>query len=281
LEHASDGPSALAIARAGNVDVLLLGCDLASNEATEILRLSKQMVLPTSVISLVQGGDLAAALSALHEGAADVLQKPLCVDSTEASLLRTLNVARMRGGNRSAQQALQTASMTHQFRTDELAAMRFGLELADRLVLGGWLDLNGRTRFELAFQEALANAIEHGNLELDSRWREEIDASGQDRYSSIKRERLTQENYAGRVISIRLTFDAAAAIFEVQIKDQGPGFVIERLGQDTAKRVAVQGVAVHGRGLKLMKECVDSVEYTDAGRTITLSKMLRRTHKSE
>ncbi|MCB0330211.1 MAG: ATP-binding protein [Bdellovibrionales bacterium] len=121
---------------------------------------------------------------------------------------------------------------------------------------------------ELAFQEALANAFEHGNLELKSEWREEVDAQGIDRFSKMKEERLRDSTYADRLIQI--FFEMVDGKLSIEIQDSGPGF-------DVKKRRTVQDdgtVKCHGRGLTLMELVMDEVKYSDNGRRIHLSKNL-------
>jgi len=94
----------------------------------------------------------------------------------------------------------------------------------------------------LAAEEALVNAIRHGN--------------GQDPKKRVQ-------------ISCRLRED----VVRIEIGDEGPGFDIQAVPDPTAAdRLAVPG----GRGLALMKAFMSHVEYSHRGRRVTLVKRRSR-----
>ncbi|MCI5064840.1 ATP-binding protein [bacterium] len=128
-------------------------------------------------------------------------------------------------------------------------------------------------QIELAFQEALFNAHEHGNLELRSSWREEIDEQGRDKYSKIKEQRLKDPHYAKRQLEISLQL--ADNILRIEIRDQGSGFSYDSYMKGGESLEGDEVVQVHGRGIKLMNLVMSSVEYSDGGRCVSLSKSFR------
>ena len=127
-------------------------------------------------------------------------------------------------------------------------------------------DLTEALQVELAFQEALANAYEHGNLELESEWREEIDASGVDKFSRIKEERLRDSTYANRLIQIFLSITDGN--LQVEIQDEGKGFPFKKSKNGGSQ----EDVKTYGRGRRLMTLVMDDVQYSEGGRKIKLTK---------
>lgn len=119
-------------------------------------------------------------------------------------------------------------------------------------------------KLELVFQEAIANAFEHGNLELKSEWREILDNDGIDQFSRRKLQRLRDRRYSKREILVSLSFAHGELCIEVE--DQGPGFNVE----DKMKPDADGVVRCHGRGLALMNLVMDSVSFSNGGRKVCL-----------
>src|SRR5437868_7136875 len=92
---------------------------------------------------------------------------------------------------------------------------------------------------KLALEEALVNAIKHGN-QLD------------------------------RAKSVRVTYHVCADRFEVQITDEGPGFDPGDVPDPTAPENIERPC---GRGLLLMRHYMTEVAYHDQGRAVRMSKL--------
>ena len=156
----------------------------------------------------------------------------------------------------------------HVFRSDELASMRVDLSVIDGLVTNGILNARVRKQVELAFQEALSNSLEHGNLELDSAWREEFDARGVDRYSVTRAERLMDPKFGSRKVTIIVECDEER--LEIRIGDEGPGFI------PRPRAISEGDTLSSGRGLALIEECLDEVRYERGGREVVMRKKLKK-----
>ena len=79
-------------------------------------------------------------------------------------------------------------------------------------------DRNERIRVGIALNEALLNAIQHGNLELDSDLRQEEEQVFRD----LGEERRRQPPYRDRRVHVRATLSRSEAVYVVE--DEGPGF---------------------------------------------------------
>lgn len=156
----------------------------------------------------------------------------------------------------------------HVFRSDELADQRVNLAVVDQLVDSGQLDKRVRMQLELAFQEALSNSLEHGNLELDSAWREDVDSLGVDRYSLTRAQRLLDPKFGSRKVTIIIECDRD--ILEIRIGDEGPGFVPK------PRPISAGDTLSSGRGLALIEECLDEVLYERGGREVVMRKKLMK-----
>ncbi len=125
------------------------------------------------------------------------------------------------------------------------------------------------TEIKLALYEALANAYEHGNLEISfeekSRALETIDG-----ITKLMEERLSRPELAERSITVEVEYQRDCAIYT--IRDEGPGF--DHAGQ--CGRPLAATTALHGRGITLIRHYMDEVSWNEAGNEIRIRKCLTR-----
>ena len=162
------------------------------------------------------------------------------------------------------------ASITMEsFSSREIAESSYHFPVLVELENAGLLNLNEKLRLQLALQEALANSLEHGNLELASEWKEEVNSQGLDRFSEIKLARLSDSQYGERVITVVSDFDCSRLL--IRITDQGQGFKIPKAVSSQPREPIL---AVFGRGLAIINNAMDEVIYGLDGRQITLIKKI-------
>ena len=122
-------------------------------------------------------------------------------------------------------------------------------------------DQTERIRVGIALNEALLNAIQHGNLELSSDLRQEDEQIFRD----LGEQRRRQAPYRDRRVYVRATLSRSEAVYVVE--DEGPGF-------DPATLPVPSDPAnlerIGGRGLMLIRIFVDEVEHNEKGNRITL-----------
>ena len=120
-------------------------------------------------------------------------------------------------------------------------------------------------RVAVALTEALLNGIQHGNLELDSRLRED-----EATYSQLAEFRRHRPPYRDRRLYVRARLTRREAVY--LIRDEGPGFDPARLPDPTDPAHLERA---SGRGLLLIQAFMDKVAFNSAGNQVTLLK--RRT----
>ena len=131
------------------------------------------------------------------------------------------------------------------------------------VTLFGVCEAGERTRVGIALEEALSNALYHGNLEVSSKLREQ----SLEAYYELAGQRRFAEPYASRRITVVETLTPAFARFT--IRDEGPGFdttCVDRLPDPEDLE------AVSGRGLLMMKSLMDEVSFNAKGNEVTLTK---------
>jgi CheY-like chemotaxis protein/anti-sigma regulatory factor (Ser/Thr protein kinase) len=115
----------------------------------------------------------------------------------------------------------------------------------------------------IALEEALNNALFHGNLELSSEFR----TSDGHAYQDLVDERTRTPPFCNRSIHVQARFTCECGRFLV--RDEGPGFDPEALPDPTDPENVEKG---SGRGLLLMRTFMDSVAFNKIGNEVTMSK---------
>lgn len=137
----------------------------------------------------------------------------------------------------------------------------FALDLAQTVVtaLAGRLgETVPRTRMRAALQEAIGNAILHGNLGIEPWSRpDQILEMG-----NVIRDRMADPLLARRRLYVSALWRDHAVV--VSITDEGQGFEAE----DVAVR---DPLATCGRGLAIIGDCCTSFAYSNGGRTLSMA----------
>jgi anti-sigma regulatory factor (Ser/Thr protein kinase) len=131
---------------------------------------------------------------------------------------------------------------------EELQRARFG-------------DQSEISHITLALREALSNAIDHGNLELDSTLRDVNDPG----YRELGDHRSRQQPYCDR--RVYLTVALTPESLTLTVRDEGPGF--DPAAIPDPSELPHRNNA-HGRGLMLIRSYMDHVTHDATGNTVTM-----------
>ncbi len=267
-ELASDGQEGLTVASAKDFDVVitdLMMPGMSGLELMEKLRVQK----PGQAIMVITGsGSIDSVIQFLRQGAIDVILKPVDLESLRDSVERVTEVLHDTKREQEIYRFVAHEKTILRFKTSDIADIRMPFPILDRLWASGIVDTTQKMRLLLACQEALANSVEHGNLELESAWKEQVDKAGVDRYANEKKKRLAQPNYADRLIEIEIEFSGED--LSISIRDQGKGFDTSKCKSTTQSHEACVP-AVFGRGIAIIEGTMDRISYKDGGRSITMS----------
>ena len=139
--------------------------------------------------------------------------------------------------------------------------------LKDGLALMSGADDTTLLRVSVALREAVLNAMEHGNLELDSTLREQDG----DAYHRLGEERRRQEPYHDRRVYVIAHETPEESVYV--IRDEGPGF--DPTSRPDPCDPANLGRA-SGRGLLLIQTFMSEVRHNARGNEITLIRRAGR-----
>lgn len=128
-------------------------------------------------------------------------------------------------------------------------------------------DSAARMKMGIALEEALLNAMIHGNLEVSSELRQREDDSFQKLIAARQRNPI----YSNRKVIVGV--DARVDRVEFTIEDEGPGFDVQSL-PDPAREDRIH--IPSGRGVMMMRTLMDEVAFNSQGNKVILTMWLIR-----
>jgi CheY-like chemotaxis protein/anti-sigma regulatory factor (Ser/Thr protein kinase) len=263
VAFAADGQEGLeAIAREAP-SVILTDLVMPNMGGLELVQRVRAEHPEISVILMTAFGSEEVAMQTLRAGAANYIPKRDLARDLPSTLRRVLAVACLTRERVRILRCLQRRESVFRLESDSdliAAILRLIQEELDGLDFG---DPAGRLQIGIAMQEALTNALYHGNLELSSDLRQDDDRI----FDEQAERRLGMDPYRSRQITVRVQLDRDAARFVVS--DDGPGFDTSLFDRPVQPEDLTR---IGGRGLLLIRTFMDQVTFNAAGNQITMVK---------
>ncbi len=264
LVFAKNGQEALDLVKLVPPDLVLADLvmpDLDGLELVEALRAGYRNI---PVILMTAHGNEEIAVAALRKGAASYVPKKNLSRDLEETIRTVIGVSSIERNEARVLDSLVNVELAFEL-DNNVAALR--PLISHMQVQMRRLDLfeeSDIVRISTALQEALVNAIEHGNLELDSKLREGLG----NEYVDLAAERRRQSPYSERKVHLTASFSRERATWT--IRDEGRGFDPEGLPDPTDPANLHR---VSGRGLLLIRTFMDEVEFNSQANEIRMSKL--------
>lgn len=264
VHSSTDGERALRLLQdpaAPPFDLVISDINMEGLDGFDVIHRVKSVQSDLPVVLMTGQASLEYAIRAMRMGAVNLFQKPLTMRELVKSVFHLVETHR---DFRLAQAGLKGLVAEHRhfsFRSDEVDIPSVVKHLTDRLVPMGFATRNNVDVVAMAFHEALVNALEHGNLELDSGLKGDL-LRDKDPYQEALEARLADPHYAGRRVEVWA--DATPDRFEVSIRDDGPGFDVKSALRTPEEALTRQC----GRGLPLIRMIMDEVRFSDSGNRI-------------
>ena len=261
--YATNGLDALRQIAELKPNVVLTDLQMPEMDGLRLVQAIRDQFPLLPVILMTAYGSEDVAIQALRAGAANYVPKKSLAKELGDTLSQVLNASAI---NRDRQRILSSMD-----RRESLFVIENDPALVSPLInllqedLGG-MDLctgNARTRVGVALQEALTNAIYHGNLEVSSDLRQEDERE----YYGLAEVRRRQAPYRDRRVHVHARFERNEATYT--IRDEGPGFDTATLDRPFDPEDLMR---VGGRGMLLIRTFMDEVRHNATGNEITLIK---------
>lgn len=266
VTEAVDGKDALQQLEKETCDLLLTDLQMPEMDGLDLVSAVRERYPTIPCVLMTSAGSEEAAVQALKAGASSYVPKRRMMQDLTETIGSVLIAA---GCERANQRILARVVESH-----TRIVIETNRSLVDALLeyLRGiiqsihGLDSADHVRLCIALDEALANALYHGNLELSSSLRDGADGN---RFYELADERSGQSPWQDRRIEVAITLSEGQ--LQVVVRDEGPGFDVSKLPDPTDPEYIARP---HGRGVMLMRTFLDEVRYNDVGNELTLIKRL-------
>ncbi len=215
------------------------------------------------VVLMTGSGSERVAVAALKAGAADYVPKQALTHDLLPVLERVLSAGQAEHRRFRVLQGMTRRSSQFVLENDPALVPPLVSQFREDLIEMGLCDLTGATRAGIALEEALLNAVYHGNLEVSSDLRE----NGDEEFHKLARERREIAPYAARRVRVAARLTTTTATFVIM--DEGPGFDVTKIPDPTDPEFLERP---SGRGVLLMRTFMDEVRYNATGNRVTLVK---------
>jgi len=263
VAYARDGREGLAAIPREAPSVILTDLVMPDMEGLELIQEVRIQYPHIPVILMTAFGSEEVAMRALRAGAANYIPKKYLARDLAPTLRHVLAIAGMGRERRRILGSMVRRVSTFVLENDPELIMPL-LKLLQEEVDGmGICDPTGQMQVSVALQEALCNALFHGNLEVSSKLRE----GDRDEFDELATERRGLQPYRSRRIEVQVYLDRDGARFVVT--DDGPGFDTSLFDQPVTPEDLGR---IGGRGLLLIRTFMDKVSFNQTGNQISMEK---------
>lgn len=268
VRHASNGRLALDILSQESLDVVVTDLDMPELNGLELVETMCLDYTHIPAILVTGNGSEELAAQALQKGAASYVLKSHIRSTLNDTIVDVLGVTRTDASFSKLISTLQKNVFAFELPNDaELISPLVGLLLQ---VVSG-MDMFGGgeiVRLGLAIEHALINAMYRGNLQLGPSVTPASHAIiYEDATSDLIERRRSETPYQERMVFVEAT--ATKQEFRITVRDEGVGF-------DTSKITELAEPEMFGddsgRGLVLIKNFADVLEFNETGNQITIIK---------
>jgi CheY-like chemotaxis protein/anti-sigma regulatory factor (Ser/Thr protein kinase) len=261
--YAADGKEALGVVDCEKPQLILTDLQMPGMDGLDLVGRVRDAHPEVPVVLMTAYGSEKIAIEALQAGAASYVPKTNLESDLVSTLQRVLAAARQERHAGSLLGQLTRADLDFALDNDRTLIPILIRHLHQYLSRLRLLDQTGQTRVAVALEEALLNAMLHGNLELSSDLRQD----GEEPFYKLARERRGKSPYRERKVFFSARLSPEEIVYV--IRDEGPGFDPSNLPDPTDPENLGR---IGGRGLLLIRTFMDRVSHNSSGNEITLVK---------
>jgi DNA-binding NarL/FixJ family response regulator/anti-sigma regulatory factor (Ser/Thr protein kinase) len=243
--------------------IVLTDLILPDGEGLELVTLIRDQYPRMPVILMTAYGNEEVAMRALRAGAANYIAKRSLAQDLIPTIRKVLESAASSRERARILESMVRMESVFVLENDPDLIVAFMKLMRDELSGMRFWDETGLVQVSIALQEALANAILHGNLEVSSDLRQ----TDEQIFDQVASDRRQLEPYCSRRVRIHVQLDRDAARFSVS--DDGPGFDVSQLERPVESHDLNR---IGGRGLLLIRTFMDEVTYNARGNQIVMIK---------
>lgn len=263
VDFAENGTLALEQIRKAAPDLVVTDMNMPGLNGLELVAAIRKGFIHVPVILMTGKGSEEIAVEALHAGASSYVPKRALATSLVEISRRVLAAFQEDRHRNELLKRIETRVESFQIENDVSLLLSLSRHLQQMLGDSWSIDRTDRLRSGTAFEEALLNALYHGNLEVSSDLKE-VDHTA---FYKLVEERRSASPWRDRRIHVNVRLTPRDV--EVVIRDEGPGFDPAKLPDPTDPENLDRPC---GRGVMLMRAFMDEVLYNEHGNEVTLRR---------
>ena len=264
VQSAEDGVQAIAAIENNMPMLVVTDLQMPEMNGLELVASVKQTIPSLPVILTTSQGNEKIASQALKAGAASYVPKRELNETLIPVLQQVMAVNKAAQAVPAVSQNAVESTITLEVTNDEGQIPDIISRLEMPMVELDLFDEGERMQIAMALDEALLNAMIHGNLEVSSELRQNDDGAP---YVNMIAQRKEETPYKDRKVTIKLEATNEQVTFT--IRDDGPGFDAAALRDPTdPENIERAG----GRGLLLINAFMDEVSHNEVGNEIRMTK---------
>jgi len=265
VTYATNGREALDQIRRDPPDAIVTDMLMPELDGLELVQEVKSSWQTLPVVLMTGHGSEETAVDALNAGAASYVPKKNLSRDLEETVRNLLVIASAHEAEQQLLESLQSVELHFQIGNNIQGLRPLITLIQSHLRQMEACDDSEILRVSTALQESLMNAIEHGNLDMDSSLRQD----GGTAYSELGLSRRQEEPYASRLVHVTAKINRER--MTLVVRDEGNGFDPYGL-PDPTDPTNLQKVS--GRGLLLIRTFMDDVSFNTRANEITMIKRL-------
>lgn len=263
VTQAGDGADALEAVERAAPALVLTDLQMPRVDGLALVEQVRERFPRVPVVLMTGHGSEEVAIAALRAGASSYVPKRKLATELIATVEQVLSASQTDDRRTRVLAALAERVSRYELDNDPALVSPLVQVFREEMVAFGLCDATGATRAGIALEEAILNAVYHGNLGVSS----DLKLSGDGSFERLAAERRHESPYRERRVRVRVELTPAEARFEVA--DEGPGFDVSKLPDPTDPANLERP---SGRGVLFMRTFMDDVRYNATGNTVTLVK---------
>lgn len=262
-EVAANGRLALKAMEQRLPDIVLTDLHMPEMNGLELVVAVRSRFPSIPVVLMTADGSEEIAVQALQKGAASYVPKRHLEDDLVRTLHSLLDATRSDRNQQRLLDCVEQQELHFKIQNDPALVPLLTGYLRQSIAQMQLCDETATIRVGVALQEALLNAMHHGNLELKSELREQPASV----YYELGKQRRHQSPFDRRHVYLSARLSRSEASYT--IRDEGPGFDPTTLPDPTNPENIEK---CSGRGLLLIRTFMDQVTHNASGNELTMTK---------
>lgn len=266
IDTCSNGKEALERIADSRPDLVITDLVMPEIDGIELITRLQSAYPSLPILVTTSKGSEEIAVQALEKGAASYVPKSQLADRLIETTRDVLAASVEQKSHDLLMQRVIRSAWDFELENDSRLFLPLVTFLQQGAIRMGICCETEKVRLGVALEEALSNAMFHGNLELDS----ELRNTDQRAYRKLFEERSQLRPYRDRRIYVTARFSRWQ--LSITVRDEGPGFDPSCLPDPTDPENLEK---CSGRGLLLMRTFTDEILFNELGNEVTLLKRRR------